>query len=187
MAKLIYSAICSLDLYVNDADGSFDWAAPDEQVHTFVNEQERPVGTYLLGRGMYDTLKVWDNLGSDPESSHAMREYASIWSSADKVVYSSRLATVETQRTRLERHFDPAAVRAMTDAAERDVSVGGATLAATAFRAGIVDQVELYLNPVLVGGGTGALPDGVRLGLDLLATERFDNGVVYVRYAVQRR
>lgn len=186
MAKLIYSAICSLDLYINDAGGSFEWAAPDEQVHAFVNEQERAVGTYLLGRGMYDTLKVWDTLGSDPESSNAVREFASIWRSADKVVYSASLDAVETQRTRLEREFDPAAVRAMADAAERDVGVGGATLAATALRAGIVDRVDLYLNPVVVGGGTRALPNDVRLGLELLATERFDNGVVYLRYALQR-
>jgi dihydrofolate reductase len=187
MGKLIYSAICSLDQYTNDVGGSFEWAAPDEQVHAFVNEQQRPVGTYLLGRGMYDTLKVWDTLGSDPESPDAIREFASIWASADKVVYSASLDAVETQRTRLEREFDPAAVRAMVDAAERDVSIGGATLAATALRAGIVDQVDLYLNPVVVGGGTRAVPDGVRFGLGLIATERFDNGVVYLRYALQRR
>jgi dihydrofolate reductase len=186
MGKLIYSAICSLDLYVNDAGGSFEWAAPDEQVHAFVNEQQRAVGTYLLGRRMYDTLKVWDTLGSEPAASPAMREFASIWASADKVVHSASLDAVETRRTRLEREFDPAAVRAMVDAAERDVSVGGATLAATALRAGIVDRVDLYLNPVLVGGGTRALPDDVRLDLELLATERFDNGVVYLRYGLER-
>lgn len=186
MAKLIYSAICSLDLYVNDAGGSFAWAAPDEQVHAFVNEQERPLGTYLLGRRMYETLRVWDTLGSEPGSPDAIREFGSIWRSADKVVYSAGLGAVATRRTRLEREFDPAAVRAMVDAAERDVSVGGATLAATALRAGIVDRVDLYLTPVVVGGGTRALPDGLRLDLDLRATERFDNGVVYLRYAVRR-
>lgn len=186
MANLIYSAICSLDLYINDATGSFEWAAPDEQVHAFVNERERPVGTYLLGRGMYDTLKVWDTFGSDPESSNAVREFASIWRSADKVVYSANLDAVETQQTRLEREFDPAAVRAMVDAAERDVTIGGATLAATALRAGIVDRVELFLNPVVVGGGTRALPDDVRLRLELLAIERFDNGVVYLSYELHR-
>ncbi len=186
MAKLIYSAICSLDLYINDAGGRFEWAAPDEQVHAFFNEQDRPIGTHLLGRRMYDTLKVWDTLGSDPGSSPAIREFAGIWRSADKVVYSASLPAVETKRTQLERHFDPAAVRATVDAAERDVSVGGATLAASALRAGIVDRVDLFLNPVVVGGGTRALPDGVRLDLELLATERFDNGVVYLRYAVAR-
>lgn len=186
MAKLIYSAICSLDLYINDADGSFEWAAPDEQVHLFVNEQARPVGTYLLGRGMYDTLKVWDSLGSDPGASDAMREFATIWRSADKVVYSTSLDAVETDRTRLEREFDPATVRMMADAAERDVTIGGATLAAAALRAGIVDRVELYLNPVVVGGGTRALPEDVRLDLELLTTERFDNGVLFLRYALHR-
>lgn len=186
MAQLIYSAICSLDLYVNDANGSYEWAAPDEQVHAFVNDQERPLGTYLLGRGMYDTLKVWDTLGSDPASSSATREFAAIWRSADKVVYSSTLDAVETQRTRLERVFDPATVRGLVDAAEQDMSVGGPTLAATALRAGIVDRLDLFLTPVVVGGGTRALPDDIRLGLELLATERFDNGVAYLRYAVRR-
>ncbi|WP_432479407.1 dihydrofolate reductase family protein [Nocardioides sp. GXQ0305] len=185
MATLIYSAICSLDLYINDAGGSFEWAAPDEQVHAFVNEQQRPVGTYLLGRGTYDTLKVWDTFGSDPEESDAVREFASIWRSADKVVYSATLGDVETARTRIERDFDPVVVRAMVDAAERDVSVGGARLGATALRAGIVGRVELYLTPVVVGGGTRALPDDVRLGLELLATERFDHGVVYLSYALR--
>jgi dihydrofolate reductase len=186
MATLIYAAICSLDLYINDANGSFEWAAPDEQVHAFINDKERAVGAYLLGRAMYDVLKVWDTFGSDPESSKEVREYAEVWRSADKVVYSKSLDAVETQRTRLERDFDPAAVRAMVDAAERDVSIGGANLAATALRAGIVDQIELYLNPVVVGGGTRALPDDVRLDLELVATERFDSGVVYLSYAVQR-
>lgn len=186
MSQLTFSAICSLDLYVNDAGGSFEWAAPDEQVHAFINEQERRVGTYLLGRRMYDTLKVWDTFGSDPEASSVVREFATIWRSADKVVYSGSLDAVETQRTRLEREFDPVAVRALADASDREVSVGGATLAATALRAGIVDRVELYLSPVVVGGGTPALPDDVHLDLDLLAAEHFDNGVVYLRYAVRR-
>jgi len=186
VAQLIYSAICSLDLYVNDTSGSFAWAAPDEEVHRFVNEQERSVGTHLLGRGMYDVLKVWDTYGSEPGAPEVVREFASIWASADKVVYSASLEAVETRRTRLEREFDPAAVRSMVDAAERDVSAGGATLGATALRAGIVDRVELYLNPVVVGGGTPALPDDVRLDLELLDTERFDNGVVYLRYTLRR-
>lgn len=186
MAQLIYSAICSLDLYIADADGSFDWAAPDEQVHAFVNEQERSVGTHLLGRGTYDTLKVWDTFGSESDAADAIREYHEIWMSADKVVYSTSLDAVETQRTRLERTFDPAAVRAMVDASERSLSIGGARLAAAALRAGIVDCIDLYLNPVLVGGGTSALPDGVRLDLELQSTQRFDNGVVYLRYSLNR-
>ena len=187
MAQLIYSAICSLDLYINDVGGSFTWAAPDEQVHLFVNEQERQLGTFLLGRGMYNTLKVWDTFGSGPEHSKATREYASLWRSTDKVVYSATLEGAETLRTRIEQVFAPAAVRAMTDSAPRDVSIGGATLAATALRAGIVDRIDLYLNPIVVGGGTPALPGNVELNLELHATERFTNGVVYLRYAVDRR
>jgi dihydrofolate reductase len=186
VAHLVYSAICSLDLYVNDTSGSFTWAAPDEQVHRFVNEQERSIGTHLLGRGMYDVLKVWDTFGSEPEEDEAVREFHSIWVTADKVVYSTTLDAVETRRTRLEREFDPVAVRSMVDGAERDVSVGGPTLAAAALRAGIVDRVELYLNPVVVGGGTPALPDDVRLDLALRDTDRFDNGVVLLRYDVRR-
>jgi dihydrofolate reductase len=186
VANLVYSAICSLDLYVDDVDGSFAWAAPDEQVHAFVNEQERSVGTHLLGRGMYDVLKVWDTFGSDPGDDPVIREFSSIWHDSDKVVYSTTLESVETRRTRLGRAFDPAAVRATVDAADRDVSIGGPTLATAALRAGIVDRVDLYLNPVVVGGGTRALPDDVRLGLELQATDRFDNGVVHLRYAVDR-
>jgi len=186
VAKLIYAAITSLDLYDDDVDGSFECAAPDEQVHAFVNEQERSVGTHLLGRGMYEVLKVWDTFGSDPGDDPVIREFASIWDASDKVVYSTTLEKVETRRTHLERAFDPAAVRAMADAAERDVSIGGPTLAAAALRAGIVDGVDLYLNPVVVGGGTPALPDDVRFGLELHATERFDNGVVLLRYTIDR-
>jgi dihydrofolate reductase len=186
MAQLIYSAICSLDLFVNDVGGSFQWAAPDEQVHAFVNEQERSVGTHLLGSRMYDTLKVWDTFGSGPESSPVVREFASIWRSVDKVVYSASLDAVQTKRTRLVRDFEPAVVRAMADAAERDVSIGGATLAAAALRAGIVDRVDLFLYPLVIGGGTRALPNEVRLGLELLATRHFDSGVVHLSYAVHR-
>jgi dihydrofolate reductase len=186
MAKLLYSAICSLDLYINDASGGFEWAAPDEQVHAFVNEHERPIGTHLLGRGMYETLKVWDTYGSEPEASPVTRDFAGIWRSAVKVVYSSSLDEVATERTALQREFDPSAVRTMVDAADRDVSIGGARLAASALRAGIVDQVDLYVNPVVVGGGTRALPDGVRLDLRLRATEHFANGVVYVSYELAR-
>jgi dihydrofolate reductase len=184
MAQLIYSAICSLDLYINDAAGSFEWAAPDEQVHAFVNTQERPLGTYLLGRGMYDTLKVWDTLGAEPDASPASIEFAEIWRSADKIVYSATLESVETKRTRLAREFDAAAVRTMVDAADRDVSIGGARLAAAALHAGIVDRIDLFLNPVVVGGGTRALPDDVHLDLHLRDSHRFDNGVVYLKYAL---
>ncbi len=186
MAQLIYSAICSLDLYINDTEGSFEFAFPDEEVHSFVNGNERSVGTYLLGRRMYDVMKVWDTLGSEPDAPEAIQDYAAIWLSADKIVYSATLDSVETQRTRLEREFDATAVRAMVDAAERDVSVGGATLGSSALRAGIVDRVDLYLHPVVVGGGTRALPDGVHLDLELTRTEHFDSGVVYLSYQSRR-
>jgi hypothetical protein len=179
MATLTYSAICSLDLYVNDVDGSFDWAAPDEQVHAFVNEQERPVGTYLLGRGTYDTLKVWDTFGSDPGSADVLREYASIWRAADKVVYSASLGAVETRQTRIEREFDPAAVRAMPRVARiRQVE------ASQTWTPG-ADLMILRLASV-VAVVTRALPDDARLGLELRATDRFDSGVVHLRYAVRR-
>jgi dihydrofolate reductase len=181
MGRLIYSAIASLDGYINDADGNFDWAAPDHEVHAFVNDLERPVGTYLYGRRMYETMAAWETM-DDPEP--VMRDYAQIWRAADKVVYSRSLGAVSTERTRLEREFDPEAVRALK--AERDVSVGGAELAAAALRAGLVDDIHLYLNPIVVGGGTRALPDGVRIELELLAERRFGNGVVHVHHRVRR-
>jgi dihydrofolate reductase len=185
MAKLIYAAIASLDGIVVDADGSFDWAAPDEEVHAFVNDLERPIDTYLYGRGMYETMAVWETL--DPGDSPAMRDYAELWRAADKVVYSTTLdaGAVTTARTRLERAFDPAAVRALVDASEHDVSVGGSHLAAQALAAGIVDELHLIAAPVVIGGGTRALPDGVRLDLELLDERRFDSGFVALHYRVR--
>jgi dihydrofolate reductase len=179
--RLIYSAICSLDGYTADADGDFGWAAPSAEVHAFVNDVERPLGTYLYGRAMYDTLKVWQTM-DDPAPE--MRDFAEIWRAADKVVYSTTLAGPETPRTRVERAFEPEAVRALKAAADRDLSIGGPTLAAHALRAGLVDEVQLFLTPVIVGGGTRALPAGVRLPLQLTGERRFANGVVFVRYAV---
>ena len=177
MVKLMYSAIASLDGYIADADGRFDWAAPDDEVHAFVNDLERPVGTYLYGRRMYETMVYWETAtGQEPD----IRDYAEIWQAAEKVVYSRTLETVASARTRLEREFDPAAVRDLKDAAERDVSVGGPELAAVALRAGIVDECHLFLHPVTVGGGKPALPGGVRL--ELLDQRRFAGGVVYLRY-----
>src|SRR4051812_20470026 len=179
MGKLIYSAIASLDGYVADTEGNFAWAAPDEQVHAFVNDLERPIGTYLYGRRMYDTMSVWETM-ADPEP--VMRDYADIWRASDKVVYSRTLDDVTTPRTRLERHFDPAAVRAMKDAAASDLSVGGAQLAGEALRAGLVDEIGLFLVPVVVGGGNRALPDGLRVQLELLDERRFASGVVYLHH-----
>jgi dihydrofolate reductase len=182
VAKLIYSAIASLDGYVADEDGSFDWAAPDEQVHAFVNELERPIGTYLYGRRMYEVMAVWENPGALLDTSPATREFAQIWQAADKVVYSRTLETVSSARTRLERDFDADAVRRMKAVADRDITVGGPGLAAEAFRAGLVDECHLLLTPIVVGGGTRALPDGVRVRFELVDERRFGNGVVHLHY-----
>lgn len=171
---LAYSAITSLDGYVADADGRFDWSAPDEEVHAFVNDLERPTGTWLLGRRMYEVLAVWETI-DDPEP--VMRDFAQIWRAADKVVYSRTLAEPSTARTRIERKFDPEAVRRM----DGELSIGGPELAAHAIRAGLVDELRLFVSPVVVGGGTPALPD-VRWDLELVEERRFGNGVVYVRY-----
>jgi dihydrofolate reductase len=186
MAKLIYSALASLDGYTADADGNFDWAAPDEDVHAFVNDLERPIGTYLLGRRMYDVMAYWETAHTLPDQSAIAQDYARIWKAADKVVYSRTLATVSSERTRIERDFDPDAIRQMKESAGHDISVGGPQLAAEAMRAGLVDELQLFLNPVVVGGGTRALPDEVHLQLDLLDEHRFANGVIYLRYRITR-
>lgn len=182
-ARLIYSALTSLDGYLADQDGKFDWAAPDDEVHAFVNDAQRAIGTYLLGRRMYEVLLPWDAMPTDSGPAVA-RDFASIWQSADKIVYSTTLHTVPTARTRLETRFDPDAVRQLKDSAERDLSVGGAALASEVLRAGLVDELQLYLNPIVVGGGTAALPADLRLGLRLVDEHRFANGVVFVRYAL---
>jgi dihydrofolate reductase len=181
MAKLIYSAIASLDGYTADADGNFDWAAPGDEVHAFVNDLERPVGTYLYGRRMYEMMVPWETMTDERP---VMRDFAEIWRGADKIVYSRTLESASSARTRIEREFDPEAVRAVKASAERDLTVGGAELAGVALRAGVVDEVQLFLNPVVVGGGKRALPGGVRVGLELLDERRFGSGVVYLRYRV---
>ncbi len=183
MAKLIYAAITSLDGYVADTGGNFDWSEPDDEVHTFVNDLERPIGTYLLGRRMYEVLVAWETMDTTGEPS-AIEDYARIWRAADKFVYSRSLDAVTSAKTRLERSFDADVVREMKASMERDISVGGPDLAAQAIRAGLVDEIQLFLSPVVVGGGTRALPDDVRLDLDLLDERRFDNGAVYVRYRI---
>ena len=179
MGRLICTAIASLDGYVVDSDGSFDWAAPDEEVHAFVNDQERGVGTYLLGRRMYEVLVAWESM---VDEAPVMRDYAQIWRSTDKLVYSSTLDEVRSARTRLERRFEPEAVRRLVAEADADVGIGGPTLAARAIRSGLVDEFQLYVNPVVVGGGTSWLPDDVRLDLSLVDEHRFANGVVHLRY-----
>jgi dihydrofolate reductase len=182
MAPLRYSAIVSLDGYIEDASGSFDWAAPSDEVHAFVNDVERTVGTYLYGRRMYETMRAWAEPDAFAGASAVMRDYAGIWQAADKVVYSRTLPAPSTPRTRLERGFDADAVRTLAADADRAISVGGPGLAATALRAGLVDEVDLFVVPVLVGGGKPALPDGVRLGLELRDVHRFADGTVYLSY-----
>ena len=182
MAKLIYSAIMSLDGYVEDAAGTFDWAAPDEEVHAFVNDLERPVGTYLYGRRMYETMLFWESPPDPGDEPPVMQDFAKIWQRADKIVYSKTLQKVASARTRIEREFDPEAVRRLKDSAERDLTVGGPHLAAQALKAGLVDECQLFLAPIVVGGGNQALPDRLRLELELLDERRFAGGVVFLSY-----
>ncbi|MEO8475862.1 MAG: dihydrofolate reductase family protein [Actinomycetota bacterium] len=185
MAKLIYAAITSLDGYVADADGSFDWAAPDEEVHAFVNELERSIGTHLFGRRMYEVLSAWESddilAGDQPPVIH---DYAAIWRATDKVVYSTTLESVSSARTRIERTFDPDEIRRLKASADRDLSIGGPGLAAQALRAGLVDECHLIVVPAVVGGGTRTLPDDVRLTLELLDERRFANGTVHLHYRI---
>jgi len=182
MAKLIYSAITSLDGYVADEDGKFDWAEPDEEVHTFVNDLERPVGTYLYGRRMYEVMVAWEAVHPLPEQQPFIKDFAEIWQAADKIVYSKTLETVSSARTRIERDFDPETVRQMKATAGRDITVGGPDLAAHAIRAGLVDECHLFVAPIAVGGGKRALPNNVCLKLELLDERRFGNGVVHLHY-----
>jgi dihydrofolate reductase len=182
MAKLIYSVITSLDGYVADKNGNFDWAAPDEEVHRFVNDLERPIGTYLYGRRIYETMVYWETAHSLPDQPPFIQDFAGIWQGADKIVYSKTLETVSSARTRIERDFDPDAIRQMKASADRDFSVGGPDLAAQAIKAGLVDEYHLFLTPIIVGGGKQSLPDNVRRELELLDERRFDNGVVHLHY-----
>ena len=182
MAKLIYSAIASADGYVEDAAGDIDWAAPDDEVHSFVNDLERPVGTYLYGRRMYETMRYWEDPDALAGESPIGLEFAGIWQAADKIVFSTTLAAASTARTRIEPSFDPDLVRRLKETAARDLTVGGANLGGQAIRAGLVDEVQLLLVPAIVGGGKRALPDGARLDLELRDTRRFASGVVYLRY-----
>ncbi|MDX6228593.1 MAG: hypothetical protein QOI76_1983 [Frankiales bacterium] len=182
MAKLVYSAIQSLDGYTVDRDGNFDWAAPDEEVHAFVNDQERTIGTYLYGRSLYEVMVAWESMPTADDQPQVVRDYTQIWQSADKVVYSTTLEGVSSARTRIERAFDPEAVRRLKASAERDLSVGGPHLAAVAIKAGLVDDYHLYLTPIVVGGGTRALPDETLVRLELLHEDRFAGGVVHLHY-----
>jgi dihydrofolate reductase len=184
MGKLIYSAIASLDGYIEDETGNFRWAAPDEEVHAFVNDLERPIGTYLYGRRMYDTMVFWETVDIDDESEIA-RDYALVWRSADKVVYSRTLQQPVSTRTRIEPEFDPAALSALKQASERDLSIGGPELAGQAITAGLVDECHLFLHPIIVGGGKPALPAGGVVPLELVDQRRFRSGVVHLHYRLR--
>jgi dihydrofolate reductase len=186
MADLVYSAIASLDGFVADAQGDFQWAAPDEEVHAFVNDLERPVGTYLYGRRMYEVMEAWETMPTEGEPD-ALRDFAEVWRAADKVVYSTTLDAVSTARTRLVRSFDAAEVAAMKEAADRPLGIGGPGIAASALRAGLVDELHLFFHSIVIGRGTPWLPDGLRMPLTLVDERRFTSGVVYVRYRVAAR
>ena len=182
MAKLIYSAITSLDGYVADEDGTFDWSEPDEEVHAFANDLERPIGSHLYGRRLYEVMVAWESPELLAHEQPVIRDYARIWQAADKIVYSKTLESVSSERTRIEREFDPDAIRQLKASAGRDITVGGPELAAEAFAAGLVDELHLFLTPIVVGGGKQGLPDGVRVELELLGEHRFGNGVVHLHY-----
>jgi dihydrofolate reductase len=183
MAKLLYVMNASLDGYIADEDGKLDWGTPDEEYFSFINNLVRPVGTHLYGRRLYELMAVWETDPTLADQSRVMREFAEIWQAADKVVYSRTLQAASTTRTRVERDFEPEAVRQLKAAAERDVTVGGPTLGAHAITAGLVDEVHLFVWPVVVGGGKRFLPDRARLQLELLDERRV--GVVYLRYRTQ--
>jgi dihydrofolate reductase len=183
MGSLIYSAISSLDGYIADEHGKFEWGEPDREVHEFLNDLERPIGTYLYGRRLYEVMAAWETMNA-PEQPPYVREFAEIWQAANKIVYSRTLDSVSSARTRIERGFDPGAVRRLKETAESDLLVGGPNLAAHAFEAGLVDECHLFVAPMIVGGGTRFLPDGLRQKLELTDERRFENGMVHLRYRV---
>jgi dihydrofolate reductase len=182
MAKLIYSAIASLDGYVEDEEGRFDWAAPDEEVHAFVNDLERPIGTYLYGRRMYETMVYWETVSTDADRLTVSRDFAELWRAAEKIVYSRTLQTVSSARTRIERDFDIDVIRRLKEGSRSDITIGGAELAGQAIREGLVDECHLFLTPIVVGAGKSALPENVRTQLELVDERRFDSGVVHLQY-----
>jgi dihydrofolate reductase len=183
MAQLVYTGITSLDGYIADREGNFSWSEPDEEVHAFVNDLERSVGTYLLGRRMYGVMSVWETWDTENEPP-VVQDYARIWQAADKIVYSTSLTKASTPRTRIEPTFNPEAIRQLKESSSGEIAVGGATLAASALSAGLVDECRLFISPVVVGGGKQFLPEGLGLRLDLLEERRFGNGVVFLRYRI---
>jgi dihydrofolate reductase len=186
MGKLIYSALASLDGYIEDEEGQFEWAMPSDDVHAFINDLTRPIGTHLYGRRMYEVMLVWETDPSLAEESPIMQDFAQLWQKADKVVFSRTLQAVTTSRTRLEREFDPEEIRRMKAQQERDLVIGGPELATAAFRAGLIDEFQLFVAPVSVGGGKRCLPSGLRLQFDLVEQRQFSNGMVYLRYLITK-
>jgi dihydrofolate reductase len=184
MAKLIYAAITSADCYTEDPDGSIDWSMPDEELLAFINELERPARSYLYGRRMYEAMLYWETAHTTSQP-RLLQEFTGIWQAAEKIVFSKTLASVSSARTRLEPAFEADLVRQLKSAAEHEMRVGGADLAGQAIKAGLVDEVRLFLVPVVVGGGKRALPDGVCSDLELLDTRRFASGAVYLRYRLR--
>jgi dihydrofolate reductase len=182
MSRLIYSTIASLDGYIADENGNFDWGFPDEEVHTFINDLERPVGTYLLGRKMYEVMVAWESPEMQDHALPYIQDFARIWQAANKIVYSRTLETVSSTHTSIQSEFDPAAIRQLKDQEQRDISIGGPGLGEQAFQAGLIDEYYLILVPVIVGGGRSALPRQLHLKLELLDEHRFKNGMVYLRY-----
>jgi dihydrofolate reductase len=184
MAKLIYTAIASLDGYIEDEHGKFDWAMPDEEVHAFANDLERNVGTHLYGRRMYEVMKVWDTDEIRENQPAVMRDYVEIWRASNKIVYSRSLEEAETSRTRLERTFNPEAIRALKESEQRDISIGGPELAAQVIEADLVDETHLLLVPVVVGAGKAALPIQSHRTLNLLDEHSLGKGTIYLRYGI---
>ncbi len=182
MAHLIYMANSSLDGYTEDMEGNFDWTAPDDEVFQFISNLIRMTGTHLYGRRMYETMMVWETDPNLAAESPLMRDFAEIWQSADKIVYSRTLQAVSTRKTQLERNFHPEAIRQLKEAAEQDILIGGPELAAHAFRSGLIDECHLFLVPIILGGGKQSIPDNLRLELELLEERRFGNGTVFLRY-----
>ncbi len=186
MAKLLYMAISSLDGYIADENGNFEWAAPDEEVHATVNDLLRPVGAYLYGRRMYEVLSAWETMPTGPDQPSVMRDFAAIWRAADKIVYSRTLGAVVSARTRIERDFDPDAIRQLKASADRDLAIGGSELAAHAFAAGLIDECRLFLLPITVGGGQACFPRRAQVKLELLDERRFGSGAIHVHYLVKK-
>ncbi|MHA7305941.1 dihydrofolate reductase family protein [Arthrobacter sp. TMN-49] len=187
MGRLIYTAITSLDGYVADVDGNFDWSMPNPEVHAYINNLERPIGIYLLGRRLYDVMKVWDTFYGRVDLPPEMVDYATIWQQAQKIIYSTTLSEASAANTRIEANFDPASIRRLKAEAATDLSVGGADLAGQTLNAGLVDQIHLLISPVMVGGGKRALPEGFSTSLELLGQRRFSNGVVHLHYSVENQ